>query len=163
MPAVLATRWRTSKHHRLASRQGLCDSVSVTRRGLWLLALLIGAACARESPRPQVPLPAPTRALEEEQLAPAERPHLEIVDLEEEPSADERQVTLRGVLRNDGTGPTRQIVVHVDALDGAGVVLSSVDAVPSTQELPAGDTATFTATMEAKPEVARYHVRAVSR
>ncbi|HUI27962.1 MAG TPA: FxLYD domain-containing protein [Candidatus Kryptonia bacterium] len=106
---------------------------------------------------------APTPALREEKVEPLEQPQLEIVDLQETPSADKKLVTLTGILRNHGTGPTHHLLVRVEARDENDAVLLSADAAPTTEVVPPGATATFTVTVENRREVARYHVEALAR
>ncbi len=120
-------------------------------------------ACAREVPvRIELP-PPPTPGMREEEVRPLELPEVEIADLQETPSADQKQVTLSGTLRNQGAGPTRQLSVRVEARNASDSVVLSADASPSTEAIPPRGTATFTVTLENRPDVVRYHVKAITR
>lgn len=115
-------------------------------------------------PAPLTPAAAPpTPALSEEAIAPAERLDVAIIDFHETPSADRKTVTVTGTLVNRGTRATRQVHVHVEALDKGGAVVVSADPVPSTQLIAPGSTSTFSVTFENRPEIDRYHAEAISR
>ena len=109
------------------------------------------------------PAPPPTPALSEEPLAPPERLDVAIIDFHETPGPDRKTVTVTGTLVNRGTRATRQVRVHVEALDKGGAVVVSADPVPSTQLIAPGSTSTFAVTFENRPDIDRYHAEAISR
>lgn len=129
---------------------------------VWAMAL-VALGCA--PPRPQAPVVAPsaTPALSEEAIKPVERPQLAIVDLDERPGPDRHTITVAGTLVNRGTGPTRTVYVHVDAVDHNGAVILSTDSEPSTEAIAPGGTANFSVSFENRPEIEHYHVEAISR
>lgn len=89
---------------------------------------------------------------------------IEIIDLHEAVSADTRRVTVTGTLINRGTAVTTTLSVTVHALDEHGHPVLSISAVPSTNHVDAhGGRATFSATLDNRPEVRRYHVEAIAR
>jgi hypothetical protein len=132
----------------------------MTRRGFVLGCLLL-SACKPPAPRP-VSL-APTPALQEEALRPIERPQLRILDLHETPSPDGKRIMLTGTLKNDGVGPTHELVINIEGRDDNNAVVCSAQAVPSTEEVLPGDTVSFTATLDNRPETVDYHVEAIGR
>jgi hypothetical protein len=64
---------------------------------------------------------------------------------------------------NRGTRATRQVRVHVEALDKGGAIVVSADPVPSTQLIAPGSTSVFAVTFENRPEIDSYHAEAISR
>jgi hypothetical protein len=68
-----------------------------------------------------------------------------------------------GRLLNRGNRTTREVHMQVEALDKDGAVVVSTPADTATQLIPAGSTTTFSATLEARPDIDRYHVEAVGR
>lgn len=133
----------------------------------WAVAILICSmsACLRSPvPRPASPPPTPTPVvLHEDTLPSPERLELQISNWQETPSPDRRHVTLTGRLINRGDRTTREVSVTIQALDAQDAVLLSVSATPSTNAIAPDGTATFTATVDNRPEVARYHVEALAR
>ena len=127
--------------------------------------MVIGSAVVSCVPPAPVTRPAtpPTPTLSEEAIAPAERLDVAIIDFHETPGPDRKTVTVTGTLVNRGTRTTRQVHVHVEALDKGGAVLVSADPVPSTQLIAPGSTSTFAVTFENRPEIDRYHAEAISR
>src|SRR5579862_6571666 len=117
---------------------------------------------------PPTPPAAPARAeaalpISEEDIKPVPTPTLVITDFVETPSADKKTVTVSGQLVNRGTGATREVYVHVEALSHDGAVLVSADSVPSTETIAPGAVGGFSVTMENRPDIDRYHVEAISR
>jgi hypothetical protein len=136
------------------------------RRGVELIGMLMvwAAACAPPpAPPPQPPPPAPPPPIYEEELKPVETLKLDILDLNEIPSADRRAVTVTGTLVNRGTRTSREVYVHIEALDKDGAVVVSADPDPSTQTLAPDSTATFSVTFENRAAIDRYHVEAIGR
>jgi len=133
-------------------------------RCCWLaLASVLVAACTPPAP-PSAPARAePARAVSEEEIKPVQKPNLAIIDLVETPTADKKTVTVSGRLVNRGTGTTREVYVHVEALDHDGAVLISADSEPSTEAIAPGATGGFSVMLENRRDVDSYHVEAISR
>jgi hypothetical protein len=134
-------------------------------RSVALLLLLVTVlACA---PPPTLPPPPPpvvaTPPLSEEEIKPLERPNIAITDLDETASPDGKTVTVSGMLVNRGRGATREVYVHVEALNRDGAVVQFADSEPSTELIQSGSTAAFSVKLENRPDIDRYHVEAVSR
>lgn len=123
---------------------------------------LVAAACA---PRPEpMPPPPPAASTHSEEVLPApENARVEIIDLQEIPEPETQRVRIAGTLINYGKRPTSQVSVKVRAVDENGNVVASIYGVPSTQQIPAGGSATFAAWFDDMPQVRRYHVEAVVR
>jgi hypothetical protein len=133
-------------------------------RSLALLLLLVTAlACAPPPPAPPPPPVAATPPLSEEEIKPLERPNIAITDLDETAGPDGKTVTVSGMLVNRGRGATREVYVHVEALNREGAVVQSADSEPSTELIQSGSTAAFSVKLENRPDIDRYHVEAVSR
>lgn len=126
------------------------------------LVLAVLAGCT-PPPAPAPPPPLPTPPLSEEDLRPIERPRIVITDLNESPSSDKKVVSVSGRLVNRGSGTTREVYVHVEALNRDGAVVQSADSEPTTELIAPGSTADFAVTLENRGDVDRYHVEAVSR
>jgi hypothetical protein len=126
-------------------------------------AVVLLASCAPPAPPPTRPVPLPPPPIAEEVLNPVEKPKIEIADLNETSSADRKTVTVSGTLVNRGTGATRAVYVHVEALDADGAVIVSADSEPSSETIPPGGTGTFSVTFENRANIDRYHVEAVTR
>ncbi len=134
------------------------------KRGLvvpGLIAALWLVGCVPPEP-PEVPRPEPPRIFEEE-VKPVETIELQIIDLNETPNPTDNTVTVSGRLVNRGTRTTREVSVHVEALDKDGAVVLSTAPEPSTQMIAPASTATFTAAFENRPDIDRYHVEAIGR
>lgn len=113
---------------------------------------------------PAPPPPTPIPVVREEVISAPARPQVEITDLQEQVSEDGKRVTVSGTLINRGAGATSELTVTVRALDADGQAVIQMSAVPSTNRIPAlGGTATFTATLDNRSEVKRYHVETVAR
>lgn len=126
------------------------------------LAAMAMLSCV--SPAPVTPPPPPpARAFAEEEIKPEERLDVEIIDLHETPSPDRKTVMVTGTLLNRGTRATREIHLHVEALDKDGAVVVSANPSPSTQRIAPTSTGTFTVMFENRPDIDRYHVEAISR
>jgi hypothetical protein len=132
------------------------------RRGGAVVALFAFQACA---PRPQVmpPEPPPAQSYSEEELPAAENARVEIIDLQEIPEPEARRVRVAGTLINFGKATTKQVSVKVRAVDENGGVVAMIYGTPSTQEIPPGGSATFTAWFDDLPQIRRYHVEAMVR
>ncbi len=139
----------------------------VHRRRAIALIMPLGWALASACTPPAPPSPAPpvaaTPALTEEEIKAVERPDIAITDVNETPSGDRRDVTVSGTLLNRGRGATREIYVHVEAINRDGAVVASADSEPTTEAIPPGSTATFSVKLENRADVVRYHVEAVAR
>lgn len=135
----------------------------MTRQCVWIIAASLAVSACKPEPPVKVELPPPAHALTEEEVRPVEQPQMEIVDLQEDSSADKKQVTLRGTLRNNGTGPTHQLAVRVEARNQADLVLFSVEATPSTEVVAPGESVTFTAVVDNRPDTAGYRVETLAR
>jgi hypothetical protein len=128
------------------------------------LASLLPGCVPRQPPEPpRQPAPPPPRVLYEEDLKPVERPQILITDVNETLSEDRRTAIVNGTLVNRGNGATHELAITVWGLDKVGAEVAQRQAVPSTQRIPPGGTATFTANFERRPEIDHYHVEAVSR
>jgi len=99
----------------------------------------------------------------EEEIRPLEKPNIAVLDLNETPSSDRQAVTVSGTLINRGTRATRDIVVHVEALNKSGVVVMSTDSDPNPIAIAPGATGTFSVSFQNRTDVDRYHVEAISR
>jgi hypothetical protein len=128
----------------------------------WLVVAIVATSCVPPAPVTP-PAPPPTPALTEEQIQPTERLDVQIIDFHETPSPDHKTDTVTGTLVNRGTRATREVRVHVEALDKNGAAVSSTNPAPSTQVIAPGATATFSATFEGRADVDRYHAEAISR
>ena len=128
-----------------------------------LLALAIVPLSCVPPARIPPPPPPPTPVFSEEEIKPPETLDVAIIEFAEKPNPDRTAVVVSGTLVNRGTRPTRDVHVHVEALDKNGAVVASTDPVPSTQLIAPGATATFSATFEKRPEIDRYHAEALSR
>lgn len=129
---------------------------------LTMCALVTLNGCVPPAPMPP-PAPPPTPVFSEEEIRPPERLDVAITDFNETRSPDSKTVLVSGTLVNRGTRATRDVHVHVEALDKDGAVVASTDPAPSTQLIAPGSTATFSATFENRPEIDRYHAEAISR
>ena len=127
------------------------------------LASALLAACTPPALPPALPPPAPPLPIYEEDIAPVQKPDVAIIDVNETPSHDKKTVIVSGVLVNRGTRATREVYVHVEALDRDGAVLVSADSEPSTEAIAPGATGRFSVTFENRADVDRYHVEAISR
>lgn len=129
-----------------------------------MLAVAVMAGCVPKAAAPPPPIaPAPPPPIQEEEIKAAEKPNVAIIDLNETASPDRALVQLRGTLVNRGTRATREISVHVEALDKDGAVIVSADSDPSTESIAPGSTATFAVIFENRPGIDHYHVEAISR
>jgi hypothetical protein len=135
--------------------------------GLWigLLALLSLALSCAATPPASLPPPTPAAGIyyEEELLPPLPELRLAIVSLDELTSPDGSTVTLNGVLQNGGGRATSQLRVTIDALDAAGNVVATIQALPSSQRVEPNATVMFTAVLASHPDVHRYRVEAIGR
>jgi len=129
------------------------------------LALLMVLAVFSCTPRPKPATPAASTAqtYNEETLPAPANARVEIIDLQEIPEPETNRVRIAGTLINYGKRATTQVSVKVRAVDEKGDVVASIYGVPSTQQIPAGGSATFTAWFDDLPQVKRYHVEAVVR
>jgi hypothetical protein len=127
------------------------------------VAVWVTACAAPPAPPPQPPPPVPPAPIYEEEIKPVETLKLDILDLNEVPSADRKTVTVTGTLINRGTRTTREVYVHVEALDKDGAVVVSTDPDSSTQTIAPDSTATFSAMFENRADIDRYHVEAIGR
>jgi hypothetical protein len=136
----------------------------MTRHVLMLFAIgpIWGVCCVPPAPLSPPPPPTP-RPIYEEAIQPVETLEIAIVDLNESRSPDGKTVTVTGTLVNRGTRATREVNVHVEALDKGGAVIDSADPAPSTNRIAPDSTATFSVTFESRPDIDRYHAEAISR
>jgi len=131
------------------------------RNLLWMMAGLL-LSCTPPAPNQPPPL-LPTPQISEEEIRPPRMLQLAILNLDEQPSGDRRSVTLTGTILNRGERATRQVYVHVDALNRDGAIVLSSDLPPSTERIAPGGTGSFSATFDNRPEIDHYHVEAVAR
>jgi hypothetical protein len=99
----------------------------------------------------------------EETLPSADKPHVIIVGTKQSESEDRQSVFVEGTLRNQGTGPTKQVQVQVEALDEVGHVVTTASALPTPQAILPGGSATFVVRFPNDPAVRSYHVEAEIR
>ncbi len=136
--------------------------IAATYAAGWFVALAALISCV--PPAPLAPPPPPTpRPISEEAIQPVETLETAIIDLNESRSPDGKTVTVTGTLVNRGTRATREVHVHVEALDKDGAVIVSADPAPSTNRIAPDSTATFSVTFESRPDIDRYHAEAISR
>jgi hypothetical protein len=128
-----------------------------------VLPLVTVLACTPPAPAPPPPPVAATPPLSEEEIKPLERPNIAITDLDETAGPDGKTVTVSGMLVNRGRGATREVYVHVEALNRDGAVVQFADSEASTELIQSGSTAAFSVKLENRPDIDRYHVEAVSR
>jgi len=129
-----------------------------------VIAAIAVAGCAPPPPPLPAVLPAPpSPALSEEDVKPVEKPRIAIADLNETPSTDRKAVTLTGTLVNRGTRATREISVHVEALNKDGAVVLSADSDPSTETIVPGGIGRFAVTFANRADIDHYRVEAISR
>ena len=114
-------------------------------------------------PAPPPPPMLPTPALSEEELRPLERPTIVITDLDEITARDQKVVSVTGTLVNRGTGATREVYVHVEALNRDGTVVVSADSDLIRGVIPPGATTRFSVVLENCADIDRYHVEALAR
>jgi hypothetical protein len=130
---------------------------------VWLFAIALVTSCAPPAPPETLRPPAPPAVIYEEEVKPVELLKLDIIDLNDTPSPDRKTVTVTGTVINHGARTTREVYVHVEALDKDGAVVVSAAPNPSTQAIASESTATFSATFENQPSIDRYHVEALGR
>lgn len=92
-----------------------------------------------------------------------ERINIAITDHDEIPSGDGKTVTVMGTLVNRGTSPTRQVYVHVEALNRDGTAIVSADSDVTSEVIPPGGTARFSVLLDNRADIDRYHVEALAR
>lgn len=126
------------------------------------LSFLLGA-CAKPPPPVPVPPPQASSWIHEDDLSPAKRPRIEILDLQENVSPDASTVTVTGTLINRGEAPTTRLSVQVNALDETGRVVLSAHATPGSERVDVNGAATFSTTLVNRPDVRHYHVEAIAR
>lgn len=136
---------------------------AICRCCLFACASLWVAGCTQLAPPSAPARAAPPLPIYEEEIKTLQKPDVAIIDLNEIPSADKKTVTVSGVLVNRGTGPTREVYVHVEALNRDGAVLVSADSEPSSEAILAAGTGRFSVTFENRADADRYHVEAISR
>ena len=136
--------------------------------GRWLTLIccvaVLASGCVKSPVHAPVVTATRSTAVQVEELRELPTPQMDIIDLQELVTADKTQVILTGTIINRGDGATSRLNVLVHALDAQGRDVITMGAVPSTNTIPGkGGMATFTATLENRPEVTRYHVEAVAR
>lgn len=131
-----------------------------TPRWAAVVALLALQACAPR-PQPLSPEPPPAQTYTEEELPVVQNARVEIIDLQEIPEPEAKRVRVAGTLINFGKAATTRVSVKVRAVDEKGAVVAMIYGTPSTQEIPPGGSATFTAWFDDLPQIRRYHVEAV--
>jgi hypothetical protein len=92
-----------------------------------------------------------------------DRPQIVITDITDRESEDRQNIFVEGTLRNQGTGPTRQLQVQVNALDAAGQVVTTARAMPMPQTIQPGGSATFIVRFPNDPVIRSFHVEAEIR
>ena len=131
------------------------------------VVLLLGSCTPPPQPAPPPPPvsvvpppPPPRRPFVEETLPSADKPYVIIVGTKQGESEDRQSVFVEGILHNQGTGPTKQIQVKVEALDEAGHVVTTATALPTPQVLQPEENATFVVRFPNDSAVRSYHVEA---
>ncbi len=123
-----------------------------------VIALVALSACVARKPK-VAPFPEPPRPpIVEEDLTPVGRAEVGILDLNDEPGADKKTVVVSGTLVNRGSRPTRRIIVHVQALDANGTVVTETQGFATPEAIAPGDTGRFTVEMANLPNIQDYHV-----
>jgi hypothetical protein len=133
-------------------------------RALCVAATLALAACARRAPEPPPPTlqDAPPKIVEQ-RLQPTTTPELVVGPIRETPGAGGQQTFVTGTIRNRGSRPTRDVVVHVSGRDAAGATVVTVDALPVPQLIPPGGQAEYTVSLPNDPAIRTFHVEAIGR
>jgi len=131
-----------------------------TPRWTLVVALLALQACAPQ-PQPLPPELPPGHTYTEEELPVVQNARVEIIDLQEIPEPEAKRVRVAGTLINFGKAATTRVSVKVRAVDANGGVVAMIYGEPSTQEIPPGGSATFSAWFDDLPQIRRYHVEAV--
>ena len=121
------------------------------------------AGCAKAPPRAEIPPPEATSWIREDDISPPKRPHIEIMNLEENVSPDAGTVTVTGTLINRGEAPTATLDLQVNGLNDAGATVTTSRAQPASERVPVNGVTTFSAVLVNRPDVRHYHVEAVAR
>jgi hypothetical protein len=95
--------------------------------------------------------------------APVWAPYLKLFDLENEISADKKQVIIRGKVENVDERNADNVVVWVTALNPQGQTVTRRLALPSPQPLAPGQTATFQVALSNREDAADFHFELVSK
>lgn len=105
-----------------------------------------------------------TTAIQEQTIATPKTIDISIVDLHDEPASDPAQEKVVGTIINQGDRPVSGVSIRVNALDGGGRVIKTVQTPPLAQTIDAhGGRATFEALMPRDEAVRGYHAVAIAR
>lgn len=90
-------------------------------------------------------------------------PHLEMFELDNDVSADKKQLIVKGKLRNVGDHDAENVIIWISALDAQQGTVSRRLALPSPQPLAPGQEATFQTIFSNRNEIADFRVEIVSK
>jgi hypothetical protein len=90
-------------------------------------------------------------------------PHLEMSALDNDLSADKKQVIVKGSLRNVGDHDAENVIIWISALDAQQGTVSRRLALPMPQPLAPGQSATFHTAFGNRDEIADFRVEIVSK
>lgn len=90
-------------------------------------------------------------------------PHLEMFELDNDVSADKKQLVVKGKLRNVGDHDAENVIIWISALDAQQGTVSRRLALPSPQPLAPGQEATFQTIFSNRNEIADFRVEIVSK
>jgi hypothetical protein len=90
-------------------------------------------------------------------------PRLEMFELDNEVSANKKQVIVKGKLRNVGEREAENVIVWISALDAQQGVVSRRLALPAPQPLAPGQVATFALSFANRGEISDFRVEIVSK
>lgn len=90
-------------------------------------------------------------------------PHLEMFELDNEVSADKKQVVVKGKLRNVSDREAENVIVWISALNDQQAVVSRRLALPAPQTLPPGQAATFALSFVNRNEISDFRIEIVSK
>jgi hypothetical protein len=90
-------------------------------------------------------------------------PHLEMFELDNEVSADKKQVVVKGKLRNVSEREAENVIVWISALNDQQEVVSRRLALPAPQPLAPGQVATFALSFANRSEISDFRIEIVSK
>jgi hypothetical protein len=90
-------------------------------------------------------------------------PHLEMFELDNEVSADKKQVVVKGKLRNVSDREAENVIVWISALNDQQEAVSRRLALPAPQPLARGQVATFALSFANRSEISDFRVEIVSK
>lgn len=116
----------------------------------------------RPSPPPATPTPIP-QSFSEEGLPHFARARIDVIDFQDQVSADKSRITISGKVINRGHTSTMGLRIKISARDQNDKEVESVEAVPSNEQIAPGSTARFSASLPNNPAIVRYHVDTLAR